>query len=452
MAAYAFSTITAAQALAIGAGDALNLDEGSAVLSSVAYLPADGVDPERISLSVGARTAVFGAGLSEAAKTFADGSTLFVGGNGNDSPPIGGALNDAFFGGLGADTLSAGGGFNVLQGNQGADILTGGSGVDWIYGGRDDDQISVGASASGGFANFSNGNRGSDTISGSSTDADILLGGQGNDLIGATSFDLAVVDADGIPTGAGLSGGGADFLNGNLGDDTVVGGPADDQIYGEDGNDILLGKAGRNTLDGGLGDDTIVGSGGSDTIYFGGGDDIGGLMGAGAASDSAFLDGGAGDDNINGGEGRDLLVGGDGEDVLDGWASADTMTGGAGGDRFQLWSGDSGVVATQLDRITDWAGGEDHLFFGNGGAGTGVGAGSSANYVEGRAADHASALYYANTQVVGGAIDYVAVQVGGDVVVFADTGQNNGAADSAVLLVGRSLSDIAFAHLDADGG
>jgi len=35
----------------------------------------------------------------------------------------------------------------------------------------------------------------------------------------------------------------------------------------------------------------------------------------------------------------------------------------------------------------------------------------------------------------------VAVQVGGDVVVFADTDANN-TADTAVVLVGRSLTDI----------
>jgi Ca2+-binding RTX toxin-like protein len=449
---FTFSTITAAQALAIGAGDLLNIDQGSAVYSSIAYLPADALNPDRIALTMGAQTVVFGAGLTSAARVFVDGSVLFVGGPGNDSPPVGGALNDGFFGGMGADTLSAGAGFNVLQGNQGDDVLTGGSGVDWIYGGRDNDQISVGASGSGGFSNFANGNLGSDTISGSQTDADILLGGQGDDLIGATSFSLAIVDADGIPTGSGLSGGGADFLNGNLGNDTVIGGAGDDQIYGEDGNDVLLGKTGRNTLDGGLGNDTIVGGGGGDTIYFGGGDDVGGIMGAGAASDLGFLDGGAGNDNINGGAGRDLLLGGDGNDLLDGWAGADSMTGGAGIDQFQLWSGDSGVVAGQLDRITDWAGGEDRLFFGSGAAETAVGAGSSANYVETTAADYGAALSFANTQIAAGAVNYVAAQIGGDVVVFADTEMNNGSADSAVVLVGRSLFDITFSNLDAEAG
>jgi hypothetical protein len=39
------------------------------------------------------------------------------------------------------------------------------------------------------------------------------------------------------------------------------------------------------------------------------------------------------------------------------------------------------------------------------------------------------------------AIDYVVVQVGGDVVVFADTGALN-TADDAVVLVGRTLADI----------
>ena len=47
-------------------------------------------------------------------------------------------------------------------------------------------------------------------------------------------------------------------------------------------------------------------------------------------------------------------------------------------------------------------------------------------------------------------IDFVAIQVGGDVVVFADnggTGNALDATDDAVVLVGRTLNDIDFSNL-----
>ena len=40
----------------------------------------------------------------------------------------------------------------------------------------------------------------------------------------------------------------------------------------------------------------------------------------------------------------------------------------------------------------------------------------------------------------------VAVQIGADVVVFADSGADNGSADDAVALVGRTLADISTAN------
>ena len=38
--------------------------------------------------------------------------------------------------------------------------------------------------------------------------------------------------------------------------------------------------------------------------------------------------------------------------------------------------------------------------------------------------------------------NYVAVRVGGDVVVFVDSGNNNGTAEDAIVLVGRTLADV----------
>ncbi len=58
------------------------------------------------------------------------------------------------------------------------------------------------------------------------------------------------------------------------------------------------------------------------------------------------------------------------------------------------------------------------------------------------AADYAAALSAANAKIAAGASDYVAVKVGADVIVFADSHHNNGTADAAVVLVGKSLSDI----------
>ena len=58
-----------------------------------------------------------------------------------------------------------------------------------------------------------------------------------------------------------------------------------------------------------------------------------------------------------------------------------------------------------------------------------------------------AALSFANGQIAAGQ-NYVAVQVGADVIIFADSAGNDGTADSAVMLVGRTLADIAFGNFD----
>ena len=49
-------------------------------------------------------------------------------------------------------------------------------------------------------------------------------------------------------------------------------------------------------------------------------------------------------------------------------------------------------------------------------------------------------------------MNYVAVQVGADVLLFADSLNNNGGADTAARIVGRSLADIAFSNIILFGG
>ena len=91
-----------------------------------------------------------------------------------------------------------------------------------------------------------------------------------------------------------------------------------------------------STIIGTLGDDHLTGNAGDDTIY-----------------------GGAGNDALSGNDGADHLVGGAGDDHLYGGAGADFLTGGAGADTFFFGPGDSGVVGTERDRITDFVHGVD---------------------------------------------------------------------------------------------
>ena len=67
-------------------------------------------------------------------------------------------------------------------------------------------------------------------------------------------------------------------------------------------------------------------------------------------------------DLITGGIGNDILLGGAGNDTLTGGKGADTLTGGAGSDTFKFAAGDSGLLDTNHDTISD---------FGKGAVGTG---------------------------------------------------------------------------------
>jgi Ca2+-binding RTX toxin-like protein len=451
VATYNFSTITAMQAMAITSADTLMLDQGTGATTTVLFNGAD-----VITIMIGDRAVMFGTGVAGATKTFADGGALFIGTAGNDQATTG-ATGDGLYGGAGTDTLNGGDGLNLLQGNQGNDSLTGGAAYDIIYGGQDSDRIVVGASPNPGGSNFGQGNRGEDTISGSPNDHDTLLGGQGNDVINVS--DPGPARELGLRDNAqGFSGGGNDFLNGNLGNDIIFGGDGNDTILGEDGDDYLDDGGGSNTITGGGGNDTIIASE-TNTIDGGAGNDLVGMdtgrfvvqLGDGddvclpldtAATDAATVDGAAGNDEITTTAGADSITAGIGTDTLDGGAGADTVAGGAESDQFQFFQSTVPAAATGLDRITDWAA-EDRLFFADG-SNVPVGAGTSGNYMESTQADYATALTFANGQIAAGTVNYVAVQVGADVVVFADSAGNNGTADSAVLLVGRSLADIAF--------
>ncbi|MDZ4370680.1 MAG: calcium-binding protein, partial [Phenylobacterium sp.] len=188
-------------------------------------------------------------------------------------------------------------------------------------------------------------------------------------------------------------------------------------VFGGAGNDSITGGAGVDYITGGEGNDTLQGNDNNDN-----------------------LDGGGGNDSLTGGADGDTLQGGDGNDTVAGNGGTDFLRGGNGNDLFTIAAADSGTAAGSLDQILDWEA-TDALDFAVIGAAT-----DGVNYIELTASTYDAALTLANTQIANGN-DYVVIQVGADVVVFADTGNNNGTAEDAVALVGRTLADISAGNI-----
>lgn len=447
MATYNFSTITAAEALAITSFDAVLMDTAPAIETTVVFLEGTSAGAGGFTVVAGGRSVTFGSSFEFVTRTFPDGERLVIGSNSDDGPLSGGTSDDAMYGGAGNDTLRGQGGADLIQGNQGADSLAGDVGSDTIYGGQGDDRIATG----GGTRNFAQGNRGDDTLDGDQSSNDTLLGGQGNDLINA---DGALFPPR------------ADFLNGNLGDDTIMGGLGADTMYGEGGADMLVDRGGigglldggagndvlravtstfdesaQATLRGGEGDDQIIYQNGTFSVSGGDGNDT-----VESTSENTFnilvADGGSGDDMLRGFNRSDSLAGGDGNDTLYGGFGSDTLVGGAGSDVFEVRRIlDLSASETRINQIHDWSS-EDRLYF----VGRSVmGAGSETNYREATASDYASA-FALRGDLSDGFKTYLAVQVGNDVIVFGQqeiAGLDNGCV---VQLVGRTLADISAAN------
>lgn len=225
-----------------------------------------------------------------------------------------------------------------------------------------------------------------EVISGTSG-ADIMAGGDGNDIYVVNDPDDRITEAE----GQGVDGVIAqqsvwlNRLSDNLetltltggGDIRGVGNRQDNLIYGNDGGNVLIGGRGDDIVFGGQGDDRLVAGPGRDQLYGGAGDDTyvirksgsrifegpddgidtvlsyvdftlrfhsqnienltlmgdrainatgNGLDNTLTGNDSAnTLDGAWGDDRLFGGRGNDVLIGQRGDDLL---------RGGAGRDRF----------------------------------------------------------------------------------------------------------------------
>jgi hypothetical protein len=148
------------------------------------------------------------------------------------------------------------------------------------------------------------------------------------------------------------------------------------------------------------------------------------------------LTGTDGADRLRGGAGNDTLSGDAGDDLLRGGKGADLLTGGAGNDVFRI--DDRSATLDGLDRIADFTHGEDRIVFDDDDRPPLT----ADHFATGTATDYADAMAQAKLLIGSGDADVVAIQLGADVVVFADENENE--IEAGVLLVGRSLSDVAF--------
>lgn len=156
----------------------------------------------------------------------------------------------------GDDQIIGGGGADLLDGRAGADTLLGEADNDYLHGETGDDVLF--------------GGHGEDVLHGENGD-DLMLGGPGNDTVFGHPGD------DTLQGGAGsdslVAGDGADIVSGDNGDDEIAGGSGDDVLHGGGGADVLDGGDGADTiwgqmpdqadasadfLNGGLGDDTLM--------------------------------------------------------------------------------------------------------------------------------------------------------------------------------------------------
>ncbi len=223
-------------------------------------------------------------------------------------------------GGNGDDTIVGSLTYNdSLLGGDGIDLLDGQGGSDTINGGDGRDSITGGdgndSLIGGDGADTITGDLGNDTITGGNH-ADSIMGGDGADNIDAGQSSDTVSGGIGNDTITG--GDGQDSLSGDAGDDSILGGGDADVISGGDDNDLLTGQSGNDSVSGDDGNDQVSGGAGNDSVS--------GNLG------SDTVNGEAGDDIVNGNDGDDTVFGGNGNDVLRGDGSA-TLGGAAGNDR-----------------------------------------------------------------------------------------------------------------------
>lgn len=395
-------------------------------------------------------------------------ASLAYGGEGNDllqdvGKGFGDAGNDTILGldsgGHSGTSLHGGAGDDSIVGTSGGDALSGGGGTDTIRGGAGNDRFYVFDNLShGGHHGYNNyvtqdGDPGFSTIDGG-TGWDTLHLSQFTDTR-PTSGDMTIDFTTGVAitseftvtypgVSLSISSGRVEFEN----IEAVTTGFGNDSILGSSANDELISSLGADTIEGGAGDDIIYGdvesrrnsADGSNHLSGGDGNDT-----VGGGNNDDVLDGGAGADNLDGRHGDDVLIGGDGDDRMSAGRGADTLTGGAGADLFML-NDDRDATAAFANVVTDWSS-EDRLDFLDG---------PGRNYAERTAATYEAAFDDAEAIIAADLADYIAFQVGSDVIVFTNNMHVNfnlgdfipNTLDQAVILRGATLDDISAANVN----
>ena len=275
---------------------------------------------------------------------------------------------------------------NVLTGNDGNNLLNGGDGNDTLVGSYGHDTLE-GGGGSLDIADLSSLGDSSDWTVARPNATDIKLTFKGLGAPVPTSVTLRNIeivrfnDGDKSPLELISTAGtayadtlrltSAGSLDGGAGNDTLYGSSGDDELTGGTGNDVMYGGAGNDTYyvdsvndvvvenaDEAPGDDqdTIIVTMASGTYALGVGNDveIGIIQSAGAVN----LTGNELDNTLTGGKGANILIGGAGNDTINGGLGADVLTGGAGADNFVF---DTPFGRTNVDKVTDFVMGEDHI-------------------------------------------------------------------------------------------
>ena len=282
---------------------------------------------------------------------------------GGTTPPPG-----ALVGTPGKDVLTASSAYTEVWGLGDNDIINGFWGSTILVGGAGNDTIN----AVGGAANILDGGDGNDVLTGASGN-DTLIGGEGNNTIKVTGGSAIVTAGSGNDTITALwgddkidAGGGNNDINAGGGNNNILAGTGNDKVVADWGDDVINVGDGNNSVAAGEGRNVIVSGEGNDTI---------GAMGvnvvmAGAGNDKITL--GWGNDWVQAGKGNDVIDAGgganlfafnkgDGADtVVNSFWGADTISLGGGIKYADLMLSKSGndlvLRGTGSDRITlkDW--------------------------------------------------------------------------------------------------
>ncbi|CAA2103661.1 Serralysin [Methylobacterium bullatum] len=244
-------------------------------------------------------------------------------------------------GGSGDDTINGNSVSNILTGNDGADRLTGFDGNDSLYGGDGDDILDGGSGA-----DYLDGGTGTNTA-----DFSTVTGGTG------VMVNLAAQTALG-------SDGAQDTIR-NI--QNVLGSGLADTFYGDGADNLFVGGRGSDYVDGYLGDDTLIGGDDTDSEFEI--DTVSYYRDLGVTVDlsvnTAQDTGGSGVDTLSGFEDlygsyfNDTLVGDGNANFIYGAGGSDVIRGGAGNDTLQAgdpWAyivktagQDNGTMATAVN-------------------------------------------------------------------------------------------------------